>query len=220
MTANVPVVSLVDPAGAAPTPTSPSTFGRNVIAVWFVAMSIVGGSLVVRHAPLPAGSVRMSALLSLETGALETGSLEPGTDEAPVRVFHVLYADCRCSKRVVERLAMRGVRRGLCEHVLLAGRDDALSGALQGSGFTVTRTTPRELGERFGIDAAPLLVITASNHTPLYIGGYTPSKQSLDVRDGAILDAALRGERPRPLPVYGCPVSDELRAQVNPLRLP
>lgn len=210
MTANVPVVVSLDPAGAAPTPTSPSTFGRNVIAVWFVAMSIVGGSLVLRHAPLRAGSVRMSALRSLETG----------TDEAPVRVFHVLYADCRCSKRVVERLAMRGVRRGLREHVLLAGRDDALSGTLQGSGFTVTRTTPRELGERFGIDAAPLLVITASNHTPLYIGGYTPSKQSLDVRDGAILDAALRGERPRPLPLFGCPVSDELRAQVNPLRLP
>lgn len=133
--------------------------------------------------------------------------------------LHVLYGDCGCSRRVIRYLARRGPSALAHEHVVLVGPEPGDREALEGSGFPVELSDNQRLGEQFDIDAAPLFVVGAPDGSLRYVGGYTGRKRGPDIQDIRIIAAAIDGQAPPPLPLYGCAVNVELARTVDPLDL-
>jgi hypothetical protein len=200
--------------GGAPASAGVRFFGRLILGGWLLVTSVGGATLLGRHLiPLPATAAagpNMAALLALR-----------GPDEADqLTAYHVLYAECRCSQRIAEHLVMRARPKGVVEHVLVVGREDALTRKLEASGYRVHPVAPADLLPTYGVEAAPLFVVASRTGTLLYAGGYTARKQGFDVQDVTILRAALASRTTEPLPVYGCAVSERLAKSLNPVSLP
>jgi hypothetical protein len=134
-------------------------------------------------------------------------------------VLHVLDEDCPCSLRVLEHLFASPRPVDVAERVVLIARpgDAARIAAIRAHGFDLDVVTAEQLGERYHLDAAPLLVVVDPANAVRYLGGYTPRKQAADVREAAIVAAVMRGERVAPLPTFGCAVGAALRTTVDPL---
>lgn len=203
-------------------PHAPSTAevwaGRVFMIVWIPLLVAVIGTLMVGHwAPLPKPAVadeRLDAAL---------GAIEPVEVDAPaasgdgLTAFHVLYADCRCSRRVVAHLLESERPQDLDEVVLLVGEDEDLAEACREAGFAVHAFSQEELRARFGVESAPLFVVTDAGGTSRYVGGYTDRKQGLDHRDLEFVERIRAGEEVVSLPVYGCGVSASLQESLDPL---
>lgn len=132
---------------------------------------------------------------------------------------HVLYEGCRCSGRIVEHLLDSKRPTGASETLLIVGTRGEYADRAARSGFRVEEISQSELESRYGIGCAPLLVVARPGGELGYVGGYTARKQGLAVSDLSILEALRSGEAVEPLPVYGCGVSDTLRASLDPLGL-
>jgi hypothetical protein len=188
--------------------------GRAGLSLWFVAMVAVSGTLLGRHIialPRPANDAALAHVMS---------SLR-GLDGAGLwMTVHVLYAECSCSKLVAEHILAGGRPPGVIERVILIGREADLEARLGKMGLPVTRVTEDEAATRFHVVAAPTLVVLAPDDTVRYVGGYTERKQGPDPRDLAILASARAGNQVPSLPIFGCAVSANLRASLNPLGLP
>jgi len=181
--------------------------------VWAIASCLVCSSLLARHLlPLPAESSP-----ALSQGLARLRSPE---DEGRFVAFHVLFADCECSRRVADRLATTQRPPAVSERVLLVGEAPEVRSSLERRGFLVTMVAPEELTTRFGIESAPILVVAAPDGSVRYAGGYTERKQALVPHDREIIEAAVAGRAPPPLPVYGCPVAERLKRERNPLGIP
>jgi hypothetical protein len=181
---------------------------------------VVAISLMARHElrlPTPTAD---DPALGQAMNELSSRSEGIATVSSDWSVLHVLYAQCRCSQRLVQHLVEHKRPSGVRERVLLVGNGEEYSAKLKHAGFTVIAATPAELKERYNVEAAPLLVIADPTGRVRYSGGYTREKQGADVRDVAIIDELRSGGAPVELPTLGCAVSDELRKLVNPLRLP
>lgn len=133
--------------------------------------------------------------------------------------FHFLYGNCPCSRRVLNHLVKRSPIDGVMEHIVLVGPDPELQTKAEQVGFLVDVVTPLELQSRYGVEAAPLLVVTDPGATILYSGGYTARKQSFDNQDEDILQRIIQGDAIQELPLYGCAVSQELKSIIDPLGL-
>ena len=135
--------------------------------------------------------------------------------------LHVVLDECRCSQRVLEHLLNEPRPAGVIERVVLVSENRTTSAAtveaISAHGFDVDVVTPDELVEQYHIEVAPLLVIIDPHDSVRYVGGYTPLKQSADIRDVAVITATLRGETAEPLPTFGCVVGRALRAKLDPL---
>ena len=147
--------------------------------------------------------------------------MERVTQDAKSKVvaFHFLYGDCPCSRRVLKHVAGRGKIAGATEHIVLIGNDDPLGREAQAKGFGIDIVSPEDLKSVYGIESAPLLVVTDCSGTILYSGGYTPRKQGLAIKDVAIIGQAVAGDVPKGLPLYGCAVSKDLKAIIDPLSI-
>lgn len=180
-----------------------------LLPAWFLVSSLVSVTLLARHVvPLPAGAasdVRLGALRA----EVARGWL----------VVHVLYAKCKCSEQIVHHLARRGPSGDASEVVLWIGSQTALEAELEGAGFSLVRVVAQELLPRFGVEAAPLLVILDPDNVARYRGGYTDRKQAYPVRDAELLREAMSGAAPVTLPLFGCAISQRLRELVDPLRI-
>ena len=179
-----------------------------LLPAWCVLSSLGSVTLLARHVvPLPAGAVS-----DVRLGALRA---------EPTRwlMVHVLYARCRCSEQIVHHLARRGPSGDASEVVLWIGSRAALETELQGAGFSLLRVGAEELLPRFGVEAAPLLVILDPDNVARYRGGYTDRKQAYPVRDTELLRDAMGGAAPVALPVFGCAISQRLRELIDPLRI-
>lgn len=133
--------------------------------------------------------------------------------------LHVLSADCGCSQRVLARLAARRPMAGVSERILLVGEPGDAAMRARAAGFPVEVLTGEELGARYHVEAAPLMVVADGAGVIRYVGGYTQSKQGPDIEDVAILGSLLRGEDVAALPVFGCAVSRRLQTTLDPFRL-
>ena len=138
--------------------------------------------------------------------------------EATVAV-HVLYSECGCSQRVLRQLAKRKPMAGVEERVWIVDAEPSTVEALAARGFVARGIDRVELWERFHIEAAPLLVVVEAEGRVRYLGGYTDRKRGPDIKDLDLMAAVARGERPEPLPLFGCATSARLQAQVDPLGL-
>jgi len=157
-----------------------------VLALWAPALvTVVGATMVAHWAPLPAP--RPDAALARSLLDLR------GADERGWTAFHVLYADCPCSQRLVEHLCTSARPPEVAEVVLLVGEDATTASALAHAGFRIVPTTARELRERHHIESAPLFVVTDPEGVARYSGGHTNRKQGLDHADLDALAALLAG---------------------------
>jgi len=190
---------------------------RVVLVGWFVVLSLVSASLLVRHVvalPAPKAQALTAAFATFRPGASV-----PGAGSEPLALVHVLYAECRCSARVAEHLVSKPRPADVVEHVLLVGEDEALAAKLSTHGFVVKKVSREELAA-WGVEAAPLFVVVSAAGAVRYAGGYTERKQGLLPRDREIVGALREGRKAATLPIFGCAVSDGLERTVNPLRLP
>lgn len=191
-----------------------SRAARLGLGAWFGLMVCVAAYLLARHlVPLPVPTA--------EAAEVQTafGELRAPDERRSWAMFHVLYADCRCSGRIVAHLTS-GARPGdVVERVVMVGRHEEDERKLARADIPVVHVTAEELLERYGVEAGPLLVVLDPHDRVMYAGGYTSRKQGLDVKDLAILELLRAGTRAEELPLYGCPISQGLRATSNPLGL-
>lgn len=134
-------------------------------------------------------------------------------------VVHVLYAACRCSRKVIDHLVDDPRPSGLAERILLVGATPELDAKLAASSIAVVRVQPHELAERFAIESAPLLLVVDPTGTLRYRGGYSERKQAAELHDVEIVERLRADATVAPLPLFGCAVSDELRRMLDPLGL-
>lgn len=186
-------------------------FGAVLLLLWVAGSTAVAVVLLARHTiALPAPSAEDPALAEVVRATRARSS----TGWA---MLHVLYADCRCSQRIVDHLLGSRRPQGVDESVLLIDDDGKLTGRLRAGGFRVTAVTAAQLRDELHIQAVPLLVISDVEGTVRYAGGYTSTKQGADIRDLAIFAQLLAERTPDTLPMLGCAVSEELKAVLNPL---
>lgn len=178
--------------------------GQAAYWLWVVLLTLFGSVLGIRHwVALPRPTDH--AALATAMAALR----HPG--QADLEVVHVLYADCRCSRRILDVLARREPVPGRTEKVLLVGDLPETEKDVGARGLEIVHVRAEELLARFHVESAPMFVVLDAENRVRYVGGYTEHKQGLLPRDRVIADAIARGESPASLPVFGCAVSDRLR---------
>jgi hypothetical protein len=179
---------------------------RPILIAWALATAALGGLLMAPHQPLPLpepADPRLAHTLALEA--------MPGQWFA----LHALYTECRCSRRVAAHLLNSVRPENTRETVLLVGRPDpALADALAHR-FEVRELTQEGL-VRLGLSAAPTLVVGGPAGDLRYLGGYTWTKQATGFLDLDVIHRSRQGPVP-PAPLFGCAVSEDLAAAVDPL---
>lgn len=187
---------------------------RVALVLWALALCAVCGTYLGSHlVALPQPETRDPRLL-----AAVAAHREPGA-EPRWAVYHALYGECPCSRKIADTLMDPDRPRpaDLDETVLLVGADAALKQRVLAAGFAVEELTMEELSPKWGIAAAPLMVVADPAGEVRYVGGYTSRKQGPDVRDLAILEDLRSDAAVVALPLFGCAVSDTLRAMADPL---
>jgi len=185
---------------------------RGFFVAWFLAVLIPGVYQLAEHTlslPKPVPEKLQAAMIANRP-----------RDATGWVVLHVLYAECGCSGRVADRLTQRGLIPGVAERVIIVGEPkDDLVERLRAHGLSVELTDAKDLSDRYGIVAAPVLVVADPGGTVRYVGGYTEQKRGPAIRDTAIVASLERGEQVDALPILGCAVSRDLQRQVDPLGL-
>lgn len=182
-----------------------------LLAIWFGAMVFLSATLLARHLvalPTPPRDAAFEAAI----GRLRS----PGEAFAAI---HVLYAECRCSRRIAQHLLSSKRPAGTSEHVVLVGAEAELERALAARGFDVRVTTADALASELHVEGAPMLIVLDGEGHVRYSGGYTTRKQGADVRDVDIIERTrnMGGAGVlEALPIFGCAVSEELRKRLDP----
>jgi hypothetical protein len=189
-----------------------SRTGKAFFGLWIAGGLVLGTLLLLRHrAALPSPAAGDSALSNSLAG------LRTPAEQGRWMAVHVLYTSCRCSQRIISHLLEGERPAGVVEKVLLVGETGRLGARLGARGFAVTPIEPTELAARFHIEGAPLLLVVGPDGSVRYSGGYTGRKQGADVRDRAIIAAAMAGQPVDDLAVFGCAVSERLKQIITPL---
>jgi thioredoxin-related protein len=141
------------------------------------------------------------------------------TEQGKWLAVHILDQECKCSQRVLDRVLAEQRPTGIVERVVMIAKEvsPARIAAIHAKGLDLDIVTPEELGERYRVQAAPLLIVLDPEDAVRYVGGYTPRKQADDVRDLAMIAALRRGEHVEPLPTFGCAVGRALKDKIDPL---
>ena len=171
--------------------------------VWGLGLSLIVAALMVRHEATFAPP-------------------ELGTHPATTGLWyvrHILATECRCSLRIVSHLQERDAHANVIEHVLLIGPYSETIDPLISRGYQVEQLSVIDADRLYKIHSAPAMLILDPAGRIRYTGGYTNHKQSFAIQDIAIIHALLQGEVVPSLPVYGCPLSDDLQRAVDPLSL-
>lgn len=184
--------------------------GKAALAAWGPVALTVTAFLMVSHVvtlPRPADEDRFrEGLRSLRR------------DPARPFLVHVIGARCSCTDGLFAHLLERGAHRGAEELILYVGEDAARRAAATGRGYRFVEVDAAALTERLGVAAAPMFTVLDGEDLG-YVGGYYELPATVNPRDGALYASVLDGERPEPLPLYGCAVDPELEAALDPLGL-
>lgn len=185
-------------------------WGRAALTAWFASMLTVGAGLLAKHVvamPTPVAARVAPSIAALRAPAESHRWL----------AVHVLYSECRCSRRVVDHLVSTSRPEGWSEIVLWVGTappPDALA-----SSFDLRRVTTSDLAS-YGIEAAPSLIVADPDGRILYAGGYTERKQGPAIEDLTIMQSTRNGKSVASLPLFGCAVSENLKASLALLPTP
>ena len=184
----------------------PLSIARVATLAWFAGSLLVGAALLAKHVvalPAPSADERLGRSLA---------PLRAADDQGQWLAIHVLYAECRCSQRVVTHLASTTRPQGWHELVLWAG-STAPSASLS-ERYRVKSVAIPELA-RLGVVAAPLLVVLDPQDNVRYVGGYSERKQGPELDDLRILAAARQGSAVTAHPVFGCAMNEQLKQQLS-----
>jgi hypothetical protein len=193
--------------------------GRLVIAVWGVAILVVGASLMAGHlVSLPVPRRTDQRLRASLTG---TPGVAPGRWSA----HHVLYQSCGCSQRVLAHLLERRARTDLVETIVYVRDPSApdpgelikVGDQARLAGFGFEASTSAELERRYAVESAPVLLVGDGAGQVLYAGGYTERSGSKQIQDVAIIDGLEAGHQMTALPLFGCAISSRLQQAIDPL---
>jgi hypothetical protein len=181
------------------------------ITLWFGGIVVLMAALAISHLfSLPRLARRDSRL------AAGLAALLPDNRGGWASI-HALFTECRCSQRIFEHLRTSDRPRDLHEIVLLVGDDhDAIATQLTRRGFEVVSTAAEQLDARYGIEGAPTFVLVDPARNVRYSGGYTTRQQGPDIRDLAIVNEIRQGDEVADLPVFGCAISQRLKAVFDP----
>jgi hypothetical protein len=120
---------------------------------------------------------------------------------------------------LLDHLTTRPHPRGVDEALLLVGEGPEMAARARAHGYRVVALRPEELKSRFNLSAAPLMVVADAAGRVRYAGGYTTHKQGPAPQDLEILGSLMRKRSVAELPVFGCAVSKQLQALLDPLGL-
>jgi hypothetical protein len=177
--------------------------------VWAAATLIGIAALSLPHiAPMPAQAREAKLLPELLKLRKRSGA---------EFLVHVIPARCSCTERLFAHLMKRGPFRGVEELVLFIGEDAGKERLAAAAGFRFTTVSHGDFATRFALDAAPVLFVFDANARLEYAGGYFDHPATIFARDERIVAELAAGGAPRPLPIYGCPVSAQLQASLDPL---
>lgn len=191
--------------------------GGVALTVWAAALSVVIASLMVGHwVSLPHPD--LGEQLTVPTKFLGSTTEDSGATGQLI-AYHFLYGECPCSQRILHRLLKRPSLDGISEKIVLIGENAEVVENARNMGYQLDVVTPMELSSRYGVQSAPLMVVTDPDSKILYSGGYTTRKQGPAIQDESILLSLMEGRIANDLPVYGCAVSRELQTLVDPFRL-
>lgn len=170
-----------------------------------------------------AATLLASHLLALPTPPAADPRLTAGiaslAASRPTHLVHFVAVGCNCSAKIVERLVTRGALPDATETIVAVGTLEPPTRArAEAAGFRVVELGADDVEARFGAVAAPLLAISIDGATR-YVGGYTARKQAPFIADLSILERVRRGEDVDPLPLFGCPVNQQLAKRADPLGL-
>lgn len=184
------------------------------LALWGLLAFAVTGSLASAHEYTLPHPERADPQLNAALAAQRTAA-----DAGRFSVTHVMYGACSCSQNIIDHLEKRGARKDVVEHVVLVGRDAALAARITRAGYRLDNIEPALLEQKYGLKAAPLLVIADARGQIAYMGGYTRQKQGPDIRDTVLIDELLAGKHTIELPLLGCAVSRALQILLDPFGL-
>ena len=103
--------------------------------------------------------------------------------------------------------------------MLFVGEDAPKRAAAARAGLAFATLSAADLPERYGLEVAPVLVAFDARGHLRYAGGYYDHPAAISPRDETLHAQLVRGETPKALPVFGCAVSAQLQATLDPLRL-
>ena len=183
--------------------------GKVMLAGWIVVTLVGLAALSLRHMaslPQPDDEVLLSrAMLQLRQ------------DSSANFLVHVIYSECSCARALFAHLVARRPFPGAEEAVLFVGADPKKQESAQRAGFTFTTVSAQELAVRFGLEAAPVLIVFDSAGRLRYAGGYYAHPATITPLDERIYAQLAAGANVKPLPVFGCAVSSRLQESLNPL---
>lgn len=185
-----------------------------VFAAWGVLAFAVATSLAAVHFyTLPKPELGDVALVKA------LASLRGEGDARRWLAVHVLYAECRCSQRILAHLASSRRPQAVREKLLLVGDAEqrAAANALLAGRLSVIGATADTLRARYHIESAPLLLLLDADDVVRYAGGYSERKQGIALRDVQIIEELAAKRRPAELPLFGCAVSKELQRVLDPM---
>lgn len=188
-------------------------FGQITIAAWLALVLVAGSYLLGAH------------LLTLPEPDVEDARFQQAVAAVPPgdtgwHVVHFLFASCPCSRGVFDHLTEEPRPAGVHERlVLIDDPSGDWAADAREAGFEVESISADELAERYGVEAAPLMVVVDPDGVPQFVGGYTDRKRGPVYHDVDVIEALLAGSAPNDLPLFGCAVSRQLRQTVDPLAL-
>lgn len=135
-------------------------------------------------------------------------------------IVHTIYEKCSCTNSLLKHLVERGLQASSHEVVFVIGSRAPFETELSAKGFSVFKMKQQDFVKEFGIEAAPLLTLINSKGDLMYMGGYFKTSEARISTDQDIIQRALiEGQPYKPLPLYGCAVSDRLQKYIDPFRL-
>ncbi|HEY3740892.1 MAG TPA: hypothetical protein VGL53_13660, partial [Bryobacteraceae bacterium] len=184
---------------------------RIMLAGWVIITLVGLAVLSAGHEaslPEPEDEAKLSrAILQLRRGSM--GNF----------VVHVIYAQCSCSRALFLHLVTRHPFPDAEEVILFAGADPRKEELAKQAGFGIMTVSAAELVSRFGIEAAPVLIVFDSAGRLRYAGGYYSHPATITPLDESIYARLAAGAEVEPLPVFGCAVSVRLQKSLDPLGL-
>jgi hypothetical protein len=183
--------------------------GKSMLAGWIVVTVVGLAALSVKHmASFPAPD---------EEALLSRAMLQLRRSSSSNFLVHVIYAECSCSRALFAHLVARRPFAGAEEAILFVGADRAKQESAKRAGFTFAAVSAQELGFRFGLEAAPVLVVFDTAGRLRYAGGYYAHPAAITPLDERIYAQLAARAKVEPLPVFGCAVSSRLQKSLNPL---
>lgn len=183
--------------------------GKSMLAGWIVVALVGLAALSAKHMaslPEPDDETLLSrAMLQLRRSS--SGNF----------LVHVIYSECSCAQALFAHLVARRPSPGAEEAVLFVGADPNKQESAQRAGFSFTTVSAEELAHRFGLEAAPVLIVFDSAGRLRYAGGYYAHPATITPLDQRIYAKLTTGAKVEPLPVFGCAVSPRLQKALNPL---